>query len=132
MEVYVTPFTSMEVASSTSMKLSIYLHLLPWKLASSSPASVEATNYFHVLPWQLASLHGGSYSLRLRLALVLWKHLEVCGARASRWKYVGVYEILVSWTLPRNIFVEAIDGSNGSFHFHRQWKIPMYFHGSFH
>ena len=35
----------------------------------------------------------------------------------------GVYGS--SWKLPRNIFVEAaIDGSNGSFHFHRQWKLP--------
>ena len=33
-----------------------------------------------------------------------------------------------SWKLPRNIFVEAaIDGSNGSLYFHRQWKLPCIF-----
>ena len=30
-----------------------------------------------------------------------------------------------SWKLPRNIFMEvAIEGSNGSFHSHRRWKLP--------
>ena len=63
------------------------------------------------------------YSLGLGLELVLWNKLEVCDARGIRWKYVGVYGS--SWKLPRRIFVEAaIDGSNGSFHFHRQWKLP--------
>ena len=60
---------------------------------------------------------------RWTLMEVLWKQLEVCGTRGSRWKYTGVYRS--SWKLPRNIFVEvAIDGRNGSFHLHRQWKLP--------
>ena len=68
--------------------------------------------------------------------LVLCKQLEVGDTRGSRWKYGGVSRN--SWKLPRIIFVEAVvDGSNGSFHFHRQWKIPCIsveastnFHGS--
>ena len=52
--------------------------------------------------------------------------MEAAGSRdtrGSRWKYVGVYGS--SRELPRKIFVDAaIDGSNGSFHFHRHWKLP--------
>ena len=56
--------------------------------------------------------------------------------RESRCKYVGVYGS--SWKLPRGTFVEAaIEGSNGSFPFHRVWKLPCTsmeastnFHGS--
>ena len=54
---------------------------------------------------------------------VLWKELEVCDIRGNGWNYVGEYGS--SWKLPRNIFMEAaIDGSNRTFHFHRQWKLP--------
>ena len=60
-----------------------------------------------------ASFHGGGSSLGLGLGLVLWKQLEVCDTRGSRWKYVGAYGS--SLKLPRNIFVEAaIDGSSGA------------------
>ena len=52
----------------------------------------------------------------------LWKQMEVFNTLGSRWKFVGVKES--SWKLPHNIFVEAaIDGRNGSFHFHRQCKL---------
>ena len=56
----------------------------------------------------------------------LWKS---CG---RSWKFVILVEVGTeyvrvygsSWKLPRNMFVEAaINGSNGSFHFHRQWKL---------
>ena len=54
---------------------------------------------------------------------VLRKLLEVYLARGSRWKYVGVYGN--SWKLPPNMVVEAaIDGSNGNFHFNREWQLP--------
>ena len=52
---------------------------------------------------------------------VLWKQLGVGDAHGSRWKYLGVYLVQAS----TDIFVEAaIDGSNGKFIFHRQWKFP--------
>ena len=50
---------------------------------------------------------------------VLWKELEVCDTRGSRWKYVGVYRR--HWKLPRNPLVEA--AIDRSFHFRRQWKL---------
>ena len=64
------------------------------------------------------NLHGSrSNGSRWTLVEALRKELEVCDTRGSRWKYVGVYGS--SWKLPRNRFVEAaINGSNGSFHFH--------------
>ena len=95
---------------------------------------MEATNYFHVLPCtsmmvgsrpastEVALGWGLGLGLELRLRSVLRKQLELCATRGSRWKYVGVYGS--SWKLPRNRFVEAaINGSNGSFHFHWQWKL---------
>ena len=150
------------------MKASIYLRLLPWELPPASmevgnwPASIyvalatcmNATSYFHALPstWEseVGSLYGGSSSLGLNLGLGLFlcKQLEVRDTRWSRWKHVGVHGSLRK--LSRTLFVEAaIDGSNGSFHLHRQWKLPCtsmeastnfngskstrtYFHGNFH
>ena len=77
------------------------------------------------LPWKeiIGNFHGSkSNERRLTLTEVLWNQLGVCDTRGSRWKYVGVYGS--SWKLPRNRFVEAaINGSNGSFHFHWQWKL---------
>ena len=82
--------------------------------------------------------HGGSSGLGLgiRLRLVWWKQLEARDTRGSRLTHVGVYAS--SWKVPPNIIVEvAIDGSNGSFHFRRQSKVPCIsmqastnFHGS--
>ena len=83
------------------------------------------------------SFHGSrSNGSRWTLMKVLWKQMEVCNTRGNRWWYVGVYGS--SWKLPHNVFVEAaIDGNNGSFRFHRPWKIPsisikasIKFHGS--
>ena len=82
------------------------------------------------------NFHGsGSKGSRWTLMEVLWKELEDRDSRGS-WMYVEEYES--SWKLPRNIFVEAAnDGSNGSLHFHRRWKLPCIsmetytnFHGS--
>ena len=143
------PFTSVDVAMTlASFNSFIYFresfHLLPpasmeastnfdgsWKQATfhASTSSFHGSNklrqytsiYFH--RWESAGFHGRSSSLRLGLELVLWKQLEICDTRESRWKYVGVHGI--SWKLPRNIFVEAaIHGSNGRFHFHRHWNLP--------
>ena len=52
---------------------------------------------------------------------MLWKQLDVCGTRGSRWKYVRVCQSFL-----RDMLVEAhlIGGNNGSFHFHQQWKLP--------
>ena len=59
---------------------------------------------------------------------------EVYETRGSKLKYVWVYES--SWELPPNIVVKvSVDGSNESFRFHRQWKLPatsMYFRENFH
>ena len=77
-----------------------------------------------------ASFHGGGSSLGLGLGLVLWKQLEVCDTRGSRWKYVGAYGS--SLKLPRNIFVEAAlmeameastSTDRGKFHV-IPWKLP--------
>ena len=78
----------------------------------------------------------GIYSWKLQFMEVVevwkpWKlplpqtvELEVCDTRASRWKCVGVYGRTSK--LPHNILVEAaIDRSNRSFHFHRQWKLHV-------
>ena len=54
---------------------------------------------------------------------VLWRELEVFDTRGSTWKYIGVYGS--SWNIIRNIFVEAATGGiDGSFHLHRQGKLP--------
>ena len=139
MEVKSTNFNG---SKSTSMEYSLLPRKQPCKAASFSSfiyfheslhllssTSVEASTNVHG-SWKYArfhasnsSFHGGSSSIGL--GLVFWKQLEVCDTRGSRWKYVGVYGR--SWELPRNIFVEAaIDGSNGSFYFHRQWKLPCF------
>ena len=107
------PCTSMEVniLPPTSMGMSMQVNLLP-------PTSMEAS-------MQVGGNFRGSRSNKSRRTLVkvMWKQLEVCDIRASRWKYLGVCGS--SWKLPRNIFVQsAIDGSNGSFYFHRQGKVP--------
>ena len=112
MEVNILPLTSMQVSMEVSMELSM-------------DVSMEVGVNFH------GNRSNGS---RWTLMEVLWKQLEVCNTRGSRWKYVGDYGS--SSKLPRNVFVEA-DGSNGSFHFHRQRELPCIsmetctnFHGS--
>ena len=53
---------------------------------------------------------------------ILWKQLEVCDTRGSRYIEIG----RDVWKL-KQAFAECVrvtDGSNASFHFHRQWKIP--------
>ena len=112
------------------MKVLSYFHLLPWRLARSS--SFSGSNILrHTLPstrhenGKSAGVHGSSSSLRLRLGwgLVLSKKLEVCDIRGSRWKFAGVDGSLGKF--PLNIFVQAaIDGNNGTFNCHRQWKLP--------
>ena len=59
---------------------------------------------------------------RWTLMEILWKQLEVCYTRESRWKYLGVY--VSSWKLPRNIFVEASIDDSGKFHVF-PWKLPL-------
>ena len=80
-------------------------------------APMEAISYLHVLPstsLEVGSIfHVGSSSVGLVLGLVLWKQLEVCDTRGSRWKYARVCGS--SGKLPRNIFVEAVtDRRSGS------------------
>ena len=113
------------------MEISMEVNLLPW---TSMEASMGVGGNFHGIR---------SNGSRWTLMEVLWKELEVCDTRGSRWKYVGVYRS--SWKLSRDMFVEAaIDRSKGGFHFHRQWKpcctsmeastveTLLHFHGSFH
>ena len=84
---------------------------------------MESTNYLHVFP--SAFMESGSIvqlahrSLQI-LGLVLWKQLQVCDSRGSRWKYEGHME------------------AHGSFHgIFKLQLIPrtvetfMYFHGCF-
>ena len=115
------------------MEASMGVNWLPWKILWKLVENVYET-------W----LNGSRWTLMK----VLWKQLEVCDTRGSRWRYTGVYRS--SWKLPRNIFVEAaIHGSNGIFHFYWQRKHPCIsilastnfhaskststkFHGSFH
>ena len=139
----------MEVIEASTSTDGGNFHVLPWKLPLPSmkinilqPTSMEIFVEVNLLPptSMEASMEvgGNSYGSRSNgnrwtLMEVLWKLLGVCGTRRSRWYYVGVYGS--SWKLPRNIFAEAaiIDGTNGSFHVHRQTVEPaMYFHGCFH
>ena len=110
---------SAHLLPSTSMEACKELQLL-WKQHTTPYTSI----YLHE-DWKLAGVHGSSSSLRLRLGwgLVLSKYLEVCDIRGSGWKFAGVYRSL--WKFPLNIFMEAaIDGNNGTFNSHRQWKLP--------
>ena len=134
--------TSAEVnpwSKFTSMEMEIFMDFSSTNFHERKSTSMEASTNFHGI-WKQASFYRGSSGLGLELGLglglVLRKHLDVCDARGSRCESVGVYGS--SWELPRNIFGQAaIDGSNGSVHFHRQWKRPctskdasINFHGS--
>ena len=116
-------------------------HVLPWKYEFFG--NFHARKYISTdlhgtkltpmdvnsISWEISMEPGGNFhgsrsnGSRWILMDVLWKQLEVCDTRGSRWNYTGVYWF--SWKLLRNKFVKAaIDGTIESFHFHRQWKRP--------
>ena len=134
-------FTNFHGSNSTCTNfrgISMEVNLLP---PTSREVSMEVGGNVH-----------GSGSKGRRWSLYLWKSC-VEGARSLwySWKWVWVFRgIWKLIELPRNIFVyAAIDGSSGSFHFHRQLKLPytsmeastnfhggkstsISFHGNFH
>ena len=149
--------TSMEVNTlpPTSMEISMEVNLLPPTAMEASmevnglpPTAMEASMEVNGLPCKLVEAF--MEVVRTEVGGPLGKS---CGSSwkfvtgGKRWKYVRVYRS--SWKLPRNTFMEAaVDGSNRSFHFHRQWKLPCtsmevvsfhgrkstptIFHGNFH
>ena len=78
---------------------------------------------------------------------VLWKELEICDTRGRLKLCRGIWNLMEAST--EHVRGRSCnDGSNGSFHFHRQWKLPCtsmeastnfdgtkptftYFHGNF-
>ena len=117
------------------------VHIFPWKLAITSmevntlpPTSMEISMEVNLLPPTAmeASMEVNGLPCKLVEAFMEVVRTEVggplgksCGSSwkfvtgGKRWKYVRVYRS--SWKLPPKIFMAAaIDGSNGSFHFHRQ------------
>ena len=54
---------------------------------------------------------------------VSWKQLENCDIRESEWKYVAEYMEADGSFHGTYSWKAAIDGRNGSFYFHRQYKL---------